>query len=92
MADITVVLKLDAENKKLVGKVLNSAGADVYPWGSIHLELGKDPGTLPNDPGTTMGLELKLREWRVCDVSGNTKYALFLSSAVYDNPKTASPL
>jgi hypothetical protein len=91
MADYKVILQLDGEGKAIVGKVVDAAGADVSTWGSITLELGKNPGGTPTNPGTTMGLEIKLRETKGCDDSGNTKYCMMLRSVWYDSPKTSNP-
>jgi hypothetical protein len=91
MADRIISLRFDAENKQLLGQVTDADGVVVSTWGSIKLTLGKDPGTLPADPGTNMGKEIKFRETAGCDAEGNTVYCMMLRSEFYTNPLTADP-
>lgn len=93
MADRIIQLALDAENKQIIAQVLDPAdGSVVSAWGSIKLTLGKDPGTTPTQPGTNMGLEIKLRETQGCDPdTGDPVYFMCLRSEYYDTPKTSNP-
>lgn len=92
MADRIVLLALDPENKKITGKILDSTGAEVSAWGSIELVLGKDPGTTPASPGTTMGKTIKFRETQGCDPeTGAAKYCIMPRSEWYDTPLTSDP-
>jgi hypothetical protein len=91
MATRIINLALDAENKQIIGQVVDTDGAVISAWGSIKLTLGKDPGTVPSNPGTTMGKEIKLRETVGCDAEGNPVYCLMLRSEWYATPLTSNP-
>lgn len=91
MADYYVNIKLDAENKRIILNVVNSSGVIQSDWGEIALELGKDPGTIPTQPGTAMGEDIALRETKGCDDEGNPVYAMVLRSPWYTDAKTSNP-
>jgi hypothetical protein len=65
----------DATGKALTMVVRDAAGADVTTAGKILLELSR-----------TYGVELKIREAKVCE-GGATKYCLTLASASYTTKK-----
>lgn len=91
MADRIIMLALDAENKQILAQVTDTSGTVVSAWGSVKLTLGKDPGTTPANPGTTMGLEVKLRETQGCDAEGDPVYCIMLRSEWYATAKTSNP-
>lgn len=92
MPDYHVNIKLDAENKRIILNVVDSTGVIQSDWGEISLELGKDPGTTPTQPGTCMGEDVALRETIGCDPeTGAPKYCMMLRSLWYATPKTSNP-
>ena len=91
MAGNFVIIERDAENKKFHIRVIDSTGAEVGSWGSVSLVLGQNPGGTPANPGTTMGLEIKLRETKGCDAAGNDQFCMMLRSAWYSTAKTSNP-
>lgn len=91
MAGNYVIIERDADNKKFHIRVIDSSGAAVGSWGDVSLVLGQDPGTTPANPGTTMGLEIKLRETKGCNEDGDPVYCMMLRSEWYDTPKTSNP-
>jgi hypothetical protein len=91
MADYFVNIKLDAENKQIILNVVDSTGVIQSDWGEIALTLGKDPGTTPTQPGTTMGEDIALRETKGCDDEGNPVYCMLPRSTWYSTPKTSNP-
>lgn len=91
MAGNFVIIERDADNKKFHIRVIDSTGAEVGSWGSVSLVLGQDPGTTPANPGTTMGLEIKLRETKGCNDAGDPAYCMMLRSEWYATAKTSNP-
>jgi hypothetical protein len=91
MAGNFVIIERDADNKKFHIRVIDSAGAAVGSWGDVSLVLGQDPGTTPANPGTTMGLEIKLRETKGCDADGVDQFCMVLRSPWYATAKTSNP-
>ena len=91
MADYTVVARLDAENKTMQLMVVDSSGVAVATWGSVALTLGKNPGTTPASPFTSMGKQIKLRETKGCDDDGNPQYCMIPRSEWYSTPITSDP-
>ena len=63
----------------------------ITAWGKITLKLGKNPGTTPSNPGTTMGLDITLRETKGCDDNGDPVYCMMLRSEWYATAKTSNP-
>lgn len=92
MATGTIQLALDTENRQIMARLLDSAGAEVSTWGSVKIVLGADPGTVPASPGTNMGKEIKLRETQGCDPdTGDPMYCIMLRSAWYSTALTSDP-
>lgn len=92
MADRIVMLAFDAENKQIIGQITDTSGGVISAWGTIKLTLGKDPGSVPSDPGHTMGKEIKFRETVGCDPeSGEPRYCIMLRSEWYETALTADP-
>ncbi len=91
MADYTVNISLDAENKRIVINVVDAAGAVQADWGQVLLPLGKDPGGTPTQPGHAMGQRIELRETEGCDATGTPQYCMMLRSAWYPAKKTSNP-
>ncbi|NOS70045.1 MAG: hypothetical protein HOP33_08950 [Verrucomicrobia bacterium] len=87
----TVVAKLDAENKRILLVVVDDSGTVDTAWGTVVLALGKDPGTTPLDPGTTMGMDIQLRETKGCDDAGTPQYCMIPRSTWYPTAKTSDP-
>jgi hypothetical protein len=92
MADNRIVmLALDESTKEIFAQVTENDGTPVTAWGKISLKLGKNPGTYPSSPGTTMGLEIKLRETIGCDEEGEPAYCIMLRSEWYPVSLTTDP-
>lgn len=91
MADYTVIARLDAASKQIVLAVVDSSGVVATDWGTVVLQLGKNPGTTPLDPGTTMGKDIQLRETKGCDDDGNPQYCMIPRSEWYSTPITSDP-
>jgi hypothetical protein len=84
-------LELDAANHQITARLVDGETDPVPAWGSITLKLGEDPGTVPANPGHTMGKEIKLRETVGCDNEGNPVYCLMPRSEWYSTPLTSNP-
>jgi hypothetical protein len=91
MADRQIHLAFDADNNQILAQVTDAAGTVVSAWGTVKLTLGKDPGTVPANPGHTMGKEIKFRETVGCDAEGGTVYCIMLRSEWYATPLTSNP-
>lgn len=92
MADRIIMLAFDAENKQVVAQVTDTSGSVISAWGTVKLTLGKDPGTVPSDPGTSMGKEIKLRETKGCDPeTGEDRFCIMLRSEWYEEALTSDP-
>ncbi len=83
----------DGPNKQFVLQMVDAAtGAIVASWGNVTLELGQVPMGTPDDPGTTMGKTIKLRETRGCDpTTGADRFCMMPRSEWYTTPLTLHP-
>jgi hypothetical protein len=86
-----VILALDESTKEIFAQVTENDGTVVSAWGKVSLMLGKDPGTVPANPGHTMGKEIKFRETLGCDAEGAPAYCIMLRSEWYATPLTSNP-
>lgn len=83
----------DGPNKRFVLQMVDEASGDIVAsWGNVTLELGQVPLSTPDDPGTTMGKEIKLRETIGCDpATGDPRYCMMLRSEWYPTQLTSVP-
>jgi hypothetical protein len=89
MADYTVSIKLDSENKEIVMEVLDAAGNSVPEWGWVFLQLGLEPEAITSSPGHTVGKAIELRETKGADpITSEPVYAMVMRSPAYDTALT----
>jgi len=92
MADRIIHLAFDADNNQILAQVTDAAGTVVTAWGTVKLKLGKDPGTVPTQPGHNMGMAIEFRETQGCDpTTGDPVYCMMLRSAWYATALTSNP-
>lgn len=91
MADRIIHLAFDADNNQILAQVTDAAGTVVTAWGTVKLTLGKDPGTVPTQPGHSMGMAIEFRETLGCDAEGAPAYCMMLRSAWYSTALTSNP-